>query len=191
MSVVKQFQAPVSQVRPLGLRVETIRWLWAMAQRSFPAIETQMRTPEAFGDWCMSKNVVLLQVADGVVMVDMIDEGVDCRVHPLFGRALVPRAERVRQTQECALYLYDVLGVHRIYGETPDVEPIWHVTQRFAQAVGFKYEGLKREAICIDGKWLDVHLQSLLLTDLPQGVINGWFTHQQQSEDGARSDADA
>ena len=63
------------------------------------------------------------------------------------------------------------LGLHRIeICLRPENAPSLRVVQK----LGFRYEGLRRRFIHIDGDWRDHLAFSLVREDVPEGVLNRW-----------------
>ncbi len=49
---------------------------------------------------------------------------------------------------------------------------------RIVQKLGFRYEGLRRRYIHIDGDWRDHYAFALTREDVPQGVLARWLSGQ-------------
>src|SRR5688572_6876831 len=125
-------------VHVLPLHKAVIKWMWELSERSWPAVPLSFQLQQGFVDYILDPRVVVLKVGDGVVFVDDIVPGVSAKVHPLFDRGKMSRAERVEVTRWSALWIFDQLGVHRIWGETPAVQPLLRTMTRFARDVGFR-----------------------------------------------------
>jgi RimJ/RimL family protein N-acetyltransferase len=73
-----------------------------------------------------------------------------------YGRGLGTDATRL-----AVAYAFSV-GVHRVELEVYDFNPR---ARRVYEKVGFRHEGIKRDALRWDGRWVDAHLMSVLDTD--------------------------
>jgi ribosomal-protein-alanine N-acetyltransferase len=62
----------------------------------------------------------------------------------------------------------------------PENEPSLRVVQK----LGFRYEGLRRRYIHINGDWRDHYCFALTVDELPQGVLRRWL-------DGLAPESDA
>jgi ribosomal-protein-alanine N-acetyltransferase len=54
------------------------------------------------------------------------------------------------------------------------IRPENHASLRIVQKLGFRYEGLRRRYIHIDGDWRDHYAFSLVREDVPGGVLARW-----------------
>ncbi|WP_424937414.1 MULTISPECIES: GNAT family N-acetyltransferase [Bacteria] len=63
------------------------------------------------------------------------------------------------------------LGLHRI---EICIRPENHASIRVVQKLGFRYEGLRRRYIHIDGDWRDHLAFALVRGDVPEGVLSRW-----------------
>lgn len=54
------------------------------------------------------------------------------------------------------------------------IRPENHASLRVVQKLGFRYEGLRRRYIHIDGDWRDHYAFALVREDVPQGVLARW-----------------
>lgn len=72
------------------------------------------------------------------------------------------------------------LGLHRI---EICMRPENHASVRVAQKLGFRYEGLRRRYIHIDGDWRDHLAFALVREDVPHGVLARWATGRVRPED--------
>lgn len=63
------------------------------------------------------------------------------------------------------------LGLHRM---EICIRPENHASLRVVQKLGFRYEGLRRKFIHIDGGWRDHYAFALTTEDVPRGVLSRW-----------------
>ena len=56
------------------------------------------------------------------------------------------------------------------------IRPENRASLRVVQKLGFRYEGLRRRYIHIDGEWRDHYAFALVREDVPQGVLQRWAT---------------
>jgi len=68
---------------------------------------------------------------------------------------------------------FDQLGLHRI---EICIRPENRASLRVVQKLGFRYEGLRRRYIHIDGDWRDHYAFALTQEDVPQGVLARWLS---------------
>jgi len=66
-------------------------------------------------------------------------------------------------------------GLHRM---EICIRPENAASLRVVQKLGFRYEGLRRRYIHIDGDWRDHYAFSLTREDVPQGVLARWLSGQ-------------
>jgi ribosomal-protein-alanine N-acetyltransferase len=72
-------------------------------------------------------------------------------------------------------YLFNVVGLHRI---EIDIRPENAASLRVVQKLGYRYEGLKRRYIHINGAWRDHFVFALTHEEVPKGVLNRWLRGQ-------------
>ncbi|HTN56352.1 MAG TPA: GNAT family protein [Microbacterium sp.] len=77
---------------------------------------------------------------------------------------------------------FDQLGLHRM---EICIRPENHASLRVVRKLGFRYEGLRRRFIHIDGDWRDHHAFALTREDVPDGVLNRWVQGRVPPEAGA------
>lgn len=76
---------------------------------------------------------------------------------------------------------FDQLGLHRM---EICIRPENHASLRVVRKLGFRYEGLRRRFIHIDGDWRDHHAFALTYEDVPGGVLNRWLEGRVPPEAG-------
>ena len=79
------------------------------------------------------------------------------------------------------------LGLHRI---EICIRPENHASIRVVQKLGFRYEGLRRRYIHIDGDWRDHLAFALVRGDVPEGVLARWASGRVPPEASAVPPAD-
>ncbi|WP_298865501.1 GNAT family N-acetyltransferase [Microbacterium sp.] len=67
---------------------------------------------------------------------------------------------------------FDLFGLHRM---EICIRPENHASLRVVEKLGFRYEGLRRRFIHIDGEWRDHHAFALVKEDVPEGVLARWL----------------
>lgn len=82
------------------------------------------------------------------------------------GRGITPTA--VAMATDMA---FSNFGLHRI---EICIRPENHASIRVVQKLGFRYEGLRRSYIHIDGDWRDHLAFALVQGEVPEGVLNRW-----------------
>jgi ribosomal-protein-alanine N-acetyltransferase len=84
-------------------------------------------------------------------------------------------------------HCFFALGLHRMeICIRPENEPSLRVVQK----LGFRYEGLRRRYIHINGDWRDHYCFGLTVEELPQGVLRRWLDGQAPESDAAIPAAD-
>ena len=68
-------------------------------------------------------------------------------------------------------YLFSELGLHRI---EIDIRPENRASLRVVQKLGFRYEGLKKDFIHINGDWRDHYVFALTAPEVSGGLLNLW-----------------
>src|SRR5690606_25907750 len=86
------------------------------------------------------------------------------------GRGVTPTA--VALATDAAFTEY---GLHRM---EICIRPENSASLRVVQKLGFRYEGLRRRYIHIDGDWRDHYAFALTREDVPQGVLARWLNGQ-------------
>jgi len=80
---------------------------------------------------------------------------------------------------------FDQLGLHRM---EICIRPENRASLRVVRKLGFRYEGLRRRFIHIDGDWRDHHAFALTREDVPGGVLNRWVQGHVPPDAGAVPD---
>lgn len=98
------------------------------------------------------------------------------------GRGLTPTAVALATD-----YCFQTLRLHRMeICIRPENEPSLRVVQK----LGFRYEGLRRRYIHIDGDWRDHFAFGLVAEEVPRGVLRRWRDGHAPSEAARVSAAD-
>ncbi|MFT4220790.1 MAG: GNAT family protein [Microbacterium sp.] len=84
------------------------------------------------------------------------------------GRGITPTSVALA-TDVC----FGELGLHRM---EICIRPENRASLRVVEKLGFRYEGLRRRFIHIDGDWRDHYAFALLREDVPQGVLQRWVS---------------
>jgi len=86
------------------------------------------------------------------------------------GRGLTPTAVALATD-----HIFFTVGLHRMeICIRPDNEPSLRVVQK----LGFRYEGMRRRYIHINGDWRDHFCFALTVEEVPQGVLQRWKAGQ-------------
>jgi len=70
---------------------------------------------------------------------------------------------------------FSILRLHRM---EICIRPENRASLRVVEKLGFRYEGLRRRYIHIDGDWRDHYAFALVREDVPDGVLNRWLSGQ-------------
>ncbi|NQX29493.1 GNAT family N-acetyltransferase [Microbacteriaceae bacterium VKM Ac-2854] len=98
------------------------------------------------------------------------------------GRGLTPTSVALATD-----YAFFDLGLHRI---EICIRPENGPSLRVVDKLGFRYEGLRRRYIHINGDWRDHFCFALVGEEVPRGVLRRWLDGQVPHEVGVPSDAD-
>lgn len=86
----------------------------------------------------------------GVLYITDIQPLFDMTVHVMFfDRVFADKG------QICVEHLRKVFALTKTHRASAVIPDIYHATIRFAERIGFKREGVKRESVSIGGKWRD------------------------------------
>jgi ribosomal-protein-alanine N-acetyltransferase len=83
------------------------------------------------------------------------------------GRGVTPTAVALATD-----YLFNIVGLHRV---EIAIRPENAASLRVVEKLGFRYEGLKRGYIHINGGWRDHLIFALLADEVRGGVLNRWL----------------
>jgi ribosomal-protein-alanine N-acetyltransferase len=83
------------------------------------------------------------------------------------GRGVTPTAVALATD-----YLFNIVGLHRV---EIAIRPENAASLRVVEKLGFRYEGLKRGYIHINGGWRDHLIFALLAEEVRGGVLNRWL----------------
>jgi ribosomal-protein-alanine N-acetyltransferase len=72
-------------------------------------------------------------------------------------------------------YLMNQVGLHRV---EIDVRPENTASLRVIEKLGFRYEGIKRRYIHINGDWRDHYIFALTVEEVPEGILNRYLRKQ-------------
>jgi RimJ/RimL family protein N-acetyltransferase len=152
-------------IQDFPLTLESVRWLWEQMQRfrtlfsdaTIGDLDNYVRLvtlPNSMWFRVVSKQS--WEVV-GILYITDIQPLCDMTVHVIFfDRKFTDKVEI------CAAhlrYMFATLNTHRASALIPD---IYHATIRFAERVGFKREGIRRESVLIGGRWRDEIMLGIL-----------------------------
>ena len=146
-----------------------------------PAIVTLERTPfarEFVGQWSEERHRTTLASSDAHYYVSETEEGEVQAYAILRGiredsrsielkRIVVAVPERGlgrRILQELQRIAFRELGAHRLFLDVFDDNAR---ARHLYESLGFRYEGVMREAAHRDGRWCNLHLMSILESEYP------------------------
>ena len=92
----------------------------------------------------------------GIIWFGDMDQMVDCTAHMMFFDR--QPAEKVGVCRGMVKWMFGNFPLHRI---TVTVPTIYHATIRLLERIGMKYEGRKREAALMGGKWNDMMIYGI------------------------------
>ena len=84
------------------------------------------------------------------------------------GRGITPTAVALATD-----YCFSTLRLHRM---EICIRPENQASLRVVEKLGFRYEGLRRRYIHIDGDWRDHYAFALVREDVPEGVLQRWVS---------------
>lgn len=98
------------------------------------------------------------------------------------GRSVTPTAVAIATD-----YCFSALGLHRM---EICIRPENRASLRVVEKLGFRYEGLRRRYIHINGDWRDHFAFALVREDVPEGVLARWRAGHAPEGDARIPDAD-
>jgi RimJ/RimL family protein N-acetyltransferase len=112
-------------------------------------------------DWAIQENGTG-RWAGEAVLNELDADNHSCAFRILLqGPAFYGRGLGTEATRMAVEYAFSV-GLHRVELEVYDFNPR---ARRVYEKVGFRHEGIKRDALRWDGGWVDAHLMAVLATD--------------------------
>jgi hypothetical protein len=144
-------------VHGLTLSGDKLKWLWDKTHEHKTLYSDLTRDdPDNFVMAMLHPGTVWLEIWEdntkivGMLWVTNLEQAVDANVHMMyFDRR---PAEKDEVTMTAIRWFFREFPVHRLTAELP---MIYHATIRLLERMGFKREGIKREALLIGGKWND------------------------------------
>ncbi|MFD0557038.1 RimJ/RimL family protein N-acetyltransferase [Stackebrandtia endophytica] len=138
---------------------------------SGPPIE-QLR--DIYGSWAESDDRLVLGVVDNVdgalvgevVLSDWNEDNRSCGFRTFISAAGRGRGLGTEATGMIIDYGLQEINMHRIRLEVYDFNPR---ARRVYEKVGFVHEGIGRDALRFDDRWIDVHYMAILATDQRPG----------------------
>jgi hypothetical protein len=150
------------EVKEMVLTWEKVEALWKVVNR-YSALFSDL-TKNDFTNFfgaLTSKNTLWFEIwrdeqLEGVIWLTEIHMTVDASAHMMF---LDSRpAEKKPVVRKLIQWVFQHYPLNRI---TVFVPESYHATKRLTEALGFAYEGKKRDAVLISGKWLDLVMYGL------------------------------
>lgn len=144
-------------VKPMNLTWPKLLFIWEQLSR-FRTLFSDLTKGdlENFIRYITSQDTLWLEIWKGDNLVGIITcEGmhriIDIEAHVLFLDREV--ANKAGVCKEVVKWLFDNFALQRI---TVEVPRLYFATIRLVEQIGFRYEGTKRDAILIGGKWENV-----------------------------------
>ena len=101
----------------------------------------------------------------GIVYFDGLESGIEAYTHlVLFDRK---PAEKLHVCKAIMEHMFREFPLNRISAYTPD---IYFATIRLFKRLGFKQEGVKREAVLLGGRWVDIVTMGILRSEVTDVV---------------------
>ncbi len=133
-----------------------------------PAVNPPLEELRAiYGRWAVADDRLVLAVVDNadgslvgeVVLNDWDPGNRSCGFRTFVGAAGRGRGLGTEATRLVVEHGLGPMGLHRIQLEVYDINPR---ARRVYEKVGFVHEGTGREALLLDGRWVDVHHMAVL-----------------------------
>lgn len=97
----------------------------------------------------------------GIVYFDRLESGVEAYANlVLFDRKPAEKRHVIKAIME---HMFREFPLNRITGHVPD---IYFATTRLLKRLGFKQEGVKREAVLMGGRWVDIVIMGILRSEV-------------------------
>jgi RimJ/RimL family protein N-acetyltransferase len=151
-----------------------VTWLWRKLNQYRTLFSDLTRgSLENFVAFMMRPNTYWMDVYSGdeivgcIYVEHLMEDNVDCEAHVMFfDRRL---HDKVNLARAALQYIFDTFRVHRI---TVTMPSLYWPTRRFAQRVGFQYEGTKRQVYLLDGVWHDEVILGILNGEVADGRVD-------------------
>lgn len=97
----------------------------------------------------------------GIVWLADIEQVIDGTAHMVFFDR--KPSEKVQVCRELIKWVFDRWPLQRVTVTPPEM---YYVTHRLLEKIGFKREGMKREAVLINGKWNGVRIYGMVRSEV-------------------------
>lgn len=167
---------PILRVGPWEVREMVLTWgkvehLWEMLKQ-YKTLFSDM-TRNDFNNFFKSitrPNTLWFDVWSddkivGLVWLSDIEMTVDGSAHMVFFDRRP--AEKQLVCQALIKWVFEQYPLHRVTVSTP---AIYFATQRMLKRMGFTLEGVKREAVMMDGKWVDMQFYGMTRSEV-EGML--------------------
>lgn len=154
------------EVREMVLDWEKVEQLWNELQPYKTLFSDLTRGDfENFVKVLTNPNTLWFEVWEekiiGLVWLADIEQVVDATAHMVFFDR--QPMEKVPVCRALIRWVFARYPLHRVSVTPPE---LYHATHRLVERIGFKREGVKREAVLIGGKWNDMRLYGLTRSDV-------------------------
>lgn len=128
---------------------------------------TAEQLEEIYERWSVAEDrAVWIIEADGevvgeVLLLDLDTANLACGLR-LWISGRTGRGIGTRALRSVLSHAFDTVGLHRVGLEVYDHNPR---ARRLYERIGFVHEGTLRDALRLDGRWVDAHLMALLRPD--------------------------
>lgn len=148
-------------------------WLWEEMQKYRTLFSDLTRGKyDNFAALVTDTNSIWFEIIEedqtvGIVYFMSMNRVVDCEAHIIFfDRKLDSRVELCKAITK---WMFDNFPLNRISAIVPE---IYFYTVRLAKRIGFQKEGVKRQALLMQNRWIDQIMMGLLRSEVPGGRIN-------------------
>jgi len=154
-------------VHEMILTPDKLQWYWEEFQK-YPSLFSDLTKGQVdlFVNAMTAQGTFWMEVYDATKLVGLLyltdlSMITDCTCHIMFfDRRLM---EKVPLCRHVVRWCFSKFHLHRMSAVVPD---IYHATVRLTRGVGFKQEGIKRDAALVGGKWINEIQFGLLAAEM-------------------------
>lgn len=158
------------EVRELTLTVEKVQTLWGLLQQ-YKTLFSDLTRGDFRNYFAMitQKHTLWFEVAAqsapsdiiGLIWLTDLDSVIDGTAHMVFFDR--QPSEKVDVCRALIKWVFERWPLQRVTVMPPEM---YYVTHRLLEKIGFKREGLKREAVLINGKWNGVRIYGMVRSEV-------------------------
>jgi RimJ/RimL family protein N-acetyltransferase len=163
------------EVDHMKLSLEKLNLLWQMLHKRKTLFSDLTRDDFTnFVQTVSDKNSVWLEVREAGVVIGLFYFGemyqvIDTNAHMVFFDRRP--AEKLELCRAVVKWMFTTFPIHRMT-VTPPV--IYYATIKLMERIGFKKEGMKRQAVLLGGKWVDQYIYGITREEVEAQCLFSW-----------------